>query len=72
MLKLIASKLWVFYFVGKESYEKILRDTRAVLGDRMAIDGIALRNKRQRFIKFYDAKEVIDLNVRPRIKVKFE
>lgn len=38
----------------------------------MAVDGIALRNKRQRFIKFYDAKEVIDLNVRPKREVKFE
>lgn len=62
----------IFYSVGKEPYEKILKDTCAVLGDRMAVDGIALRNKRQRFIKFYDAKEVIDLNVRPKREVRFE
>lgn len=62
----------VFYSVGKEPYEKILKDTCAVLGDRMAVDGIALRTKRERFMRFFDGKEVIDLSVRPNREVKFD
>lgn len=55
----------IFYAVGSEAYEKISNNTLAVMGDRMAVDGITLRHRRKNFLKFYDAKEVIDLNSRP-------
>lgn len=55
----------IFYAVGSEAYEKISNSTLAVMGDRMAVDGITLRHRRKNFLKLYDAKEVIDLNSRP-------
>ena len=55
----------IFYAVGSEAYEKISNNTLAVMGDRMAVDGITLRHRRKNFLRFYDSKEVIDLNSRP-------
>ena len=62
----------IFYSVGKEPYVQISKESPAVKGDRMAVDGITLRNRRQRFLKFYDAKDVIDLNVRPKRPYNFD
>lgn len=55
----------IFYAVGSEAYEKISNSTLAVMGDRMAVDGITLRHRRKNFLRFYDSKEIIDLNSRP-------
>lgn len=55
----------VFYSVGPSPYEMISSKTNAVLGDRMAVDGITLRKRRDNFLRFYDANEIIDLEARP-------
>lgn len=62
----------IFYAVGSEAYEKISNNTLAVMGDRMAVDGITLRHRRKNFLKFYDAKEVIDLYSRPNRDYNFK
>ena len=55
----------VFASVGSESYSKIKSDISAVICDRMHPDGRTLRMQRARYLKFYDAKEVLNLEVRP-------
>ena len=50
----------VFASVGTEPYSKIKSDIAAVICDRMHADGISLRKERNRYMKFYDAKEVFD------------
>lgn len=55
----------VFASVGVESYSKIKQDTCAVICDRLHPDGRTLRWQRKRYLQFYDAKEIIDLTVRP-------
>jgi hypothetical protein len=50
----------VFASVGIDSYSKIKSDISAVICDRMHADGMTLRNQRDRYMKFYDAKEVFD------------
>ena len=50
----------LFASVGSEPFTKIRGDVPAVMMDRMATDGITLRNARDRFIRFYDAAEVFD------------
>ena len=57
--------------VGIESYQKIRSDTAAVVCDRMHPDGTTLRSSkaRERYMKFYDAKDIIDLTVRPQREV---
>ncbi|MEG1682218.1 MAG: hydrolase [Oscillospiraceae bacterium] len=57
----------VFCSVGNESYSKIKPDVCAVICDRLHPDGTTLRsaNARERYLKFYDAKDIIDLSVRP-------
>ncbi|MEG1416246.1 MAG: polysaccharide deacetylase family protein, partial [Clostridium sp.] len=56
----------IFYSVGPHSYEMISSKTNAVLSDRMAVDGVTLRNRGDEFLKFYDANEIIDLEARPK------
>lgn len=55
----------VFASVGTESYSKIKKDICAVICDRLHPDGTTLRWQRQRYLQFYDAKDIIDLSVRP-------
>lgn len=55
----------VFCSVGIESYSKIKTDICAVICDRMHPDGTTLRHQRDRYLKFYDAKDIMDVNVRP-------
>lgn len=50
----------VFASVGIESYSKIKSDICAVICDRMHADGASLRRERERYMKFYDAKDVFD------------
>jgi peptidoglycan/xylan/chitin deacetylase (PgdA/CDA1 family) len=50
----------VFASVGREPFSQIKSNVAAVICDRMAVDGIALRTRRDRFMRFYDAAEVFD------------
>ena len=53
--------------VGIESFTAIKKEIAAVICDRMHPDGTTLRSASclERYMKFYDAREIIDLNVRP-------
>ena len=55
----------VFCSVGRSPYSKIKSDLCAVICDRMHPDGTTLRHSRDQYLRFYDAKNIIDLNVRP-------
>ncbi len=57
----------IFASVGVDSYSKIKTDISAVICDRLHPDGTTLRSgrERERYLKFYDAKDVIDLVNRP-------
>jgi len=50
----------IFASVGREPFTRIKPDIAAVMLDRMNCDGITLRNRRERFLRFYDAREVFD------------
>jgi hypothetical protein len=50
----------IFASVGREPFSRIKPDVPAVVLDRMNSDGITLRRARDRFMRFYDAKEVFD------------
>lgn len=60
----------VFASVGIESYSKIKSDISAVICDRMHADGGTLRRERERYMKFYDAKDIFDPG-RPDLGVKW-
>lgn len=55
----------VFASVGIESYSKIKSDISAVICDRLHPDGTTLRRSRKRYLQFYDAKDIMDVAVRP-------
>ncbi len=55
----------VFCSVGVESFSFIKKDISAVICDRLHPDGTTLRHSRERYLQFYDAKDIIDLTVRP-------
>ncbi|MEG2454810.1 MAG: hydrolase [Oscillospiraceae bacterium] len=55
----------IFPAVGVEPYQKIRSDTSAVVCDRMHPDGTTLRHSRDRYLRFYDAKDVMNTAVRP-------
>ena len=57
----------VFCSVGIESYSQIKSDISAVICDRLHPDGTTLRSGKslERYMKFYDARDIIDLSVRP-------
>jgi hypothetical protein len=61
----------IFASVGVESYSKIKTDISAVICDRLHPDGTTLRSgkERERYLKFYDAKDIIDLKNRPDLGV---
>ncbi|MBR6678466.1 MAG: hydrolase, partial [Oscillospiraceae bacterium] len=60
--------------VGIESFTAIKKDIAAVICDRMHPDGTTLRSASclDRYMKFYDAREIIDLTVRPERKVGWQ
>ena len=62
----------VFASVGIESYSKIKTDISAVICDRLHPDGTTLRKQRDRYLQFYDAKDIIDLEVRPDLGVNWD
>ena len=57
----------IFASVGVEPYSKIKTDISAVICDRMHPDGTTLRWYRDRYLHLYDAWDVIDLSVRPKL-----
>ena len=46
--------------VGTESFSFIKKDICAVICDRLHPDGTTLRKSRQRYLQFYDAKDIMD------------
>ncbi len=62
----------VFCSVGVESFSFIKKDICAVICDRLHPDGTTLRHARDRYLQFYDAKDIIDLSVRPQREVSWE
>ncbi len=61
----------VFASVGIEPFSCIKSDISAVICDRMHPDGTTLRWSRNRYLRFYDAKDIIDLEVRPDLGYDF-
>ncbi len=61
----------VFASVGVESFSAIKKDISAVICDRLHPDGTTLRWARGRYLQFYDAQEIIDLDVRPDLGYDF-
>jgi len=61
-LRFYNNELGFRYFasVGRESFSRIKPDISAVMMDRMPVDGLALRSRRELFLRFYDAAEVFD------------
>ena len=55
----------VFASVGINSFSYIKDDISAVICDRLHPDGKTLRWSRDRYLQFYDAWEIIDLETRP-------
>lgn len=62
---LLSQGFTIFCAVGPRSYEKISNNSPAVMTDRRHVDGMTLRNQRDRFLDLYDADEIIDLKARP-------
>ena len=61
----------VFCSVGVESFSYIKRDICAVICDRLHPDGTTLRRSRDRYLQFYDAKDIMDVDVRPQREIKW-
>ena len=59
----------VFASVGVNSFSYIKNDISAVICDRLHPDGTTLRWSRDKYLQFYDAKDIIDLSVRPDLGV---
>ena len=57
----------IFASVGINSFSYIKKDISAVICDRLHPDGTTLRNGKalEWYSQFYDAREIIDLDVRP-------
>jgi len=55
----------IFASVGINSYEQCKKQISAVICDRLHPDGTTLRWSRNRYLQFYDAWEIIDLDIRP-------
>ena len=64
----------IFASVGIESYSQVKKTISAVICDRLHPDGTTLRsgNARKRYLQFYDAKDIIDLKVRPNLGVTWD
>ncbi len=61
----------IFASVGIDSYSQVKQTISAVICDRLHPDGKTLRWSRSRYLKFYDAKDIIDLDVRPNLGYDF-
>ena len=62
----------VFCSVGTESFSFIKKDLCAVICDRLHPDGTTLRRSRERYLQFYDAKDIMDVDVRPQREILWE
>ncbi len=62
----------VFVSVGIEPFSFIKKDISAVICDRMHPDGTTLRWSRDRYLKFYDAKDIMDVENRPDLGYDWE
>ncbi|SFP60964.1 hypothetical protein SAMN05216343_11069 [Oscillibacter sp. PC13] len=62
----------VFCSVGIESFSYLKKDISAVICDRLHPDGTTLRYSRQRYLQFYDAKDIMDVAVRPQREIKWD
>lgn len=62
----------VFASVGVESFSYIKKDICAVICDRLHPDGTTLRHSRDRYLQFYDAKDIMDVNVRPQREIDWQ
>lgn len=65
----------IFCSVGISSYSSIKSGLDAVICDRLHPDGTTLRGSEKVlgwYAQFYDAKEIIDLDVRPKREVKWQ
>ena len=64
----------IFCSVGIDSWSKCKSDISAVICDRLHPDGTTLRSakSREKYMKFYDAKDIIDLGVRPQREVGWQ
>ena len=56
----------VFASVGTSSFSHIKEDISAVICDRLHPDGTTLRYAREKYLQFYDAKDIMDVDVRPK------
>ena len=61
----------VFASVGIESFSFIKKDVCAVICDRLHPDGTTLRHSRDRYLQFYDAKDIMDVSVRPQREISW-
>ena len=66
----------VFASVGVNSFSYVKKDISAVICDRMHPDGTTLRGGNtgkdvERYMPFYDCREIIDLEVRPNLGVRW-
>ena len=59
----------VFCSVGINSYTQIKSEISAVICDRLHPDGTTLRHSRDRYLQFYDAKDIMDVTVRPQREI---
>ena len=62
----------VLVSVGIEPFSFVKKDISAVICDRMHPDGTTLRWSRERYLRFYDAKDIMDVNVRPDLGYDWE
>ena len=62
----------VFASVGIESFSYIKKDICAVICDRLHPDGTTLRYSRDRYLQFYDAKDIMDVAVRPQREIDWD
>ena len=64
----------VFASVGINSFSYIKKDISAVICDRLHPDGTTLRSGKSldRYMQFYDARDIIELDVRPNLGVTWE
>ena len=59
----------IFASVGIDSFSACKKDISAVICDRLHPDGTTLRHSRSRYLQFYDAKDIMDVSVRPPLGV---
>lgn len=58
--------------VGIESFSYIKKDISAVICDRLHPDGTTLRHSRDRYLQFYDAKDIMDVATRPQREIGWQ